>query len=146
FPQSGQACASPVGTPPRGPRYWKLCLHPGNLCGRFSPSAAPGLSLLRHCAAKTRIDRRAVLFMSTSYVSVFSTNWEAEKGNIYDKGGPGFVEGEKANCRLRLNCTTQQSRLVGLSRGRIQFNPTLLDEQKNGDLMWTARYVVRDFI
>ena len=28
----------------------------------------------------------------------------------------------------------------------IQFNPTLLDEKKNGDLMWTARYVVRDFI
>jgi hypothetical protein len=34
----------------------------------------------------------------------------------------------------------------GFDRRRIQFNPTLLDEQKNGDLMWTARYVVRDFI
>ena len=26
--------------------------------------------------------------MATLYVSVFSTNWEAEKGNIYDKGDP----------------------------------------------------------
>jgi len=32
---------------------------------------------------------------------------------------------------------------IGFDCRRNQFNPTLLDEQKNGDLKWTARYVVR---
>ena len=41
FPQSTQACAALAETPPRGPRYRKQCYYPGNLCGRFSLSAAP---------------------------------------------------------------------------------------------------------
>jgi len=60
--------------------------------------------------------------MSTSYVSVFSTNWEAEKGNIYDKG-TRFRRGRKgqlppeielydatvASCRIKSWENTVQS-------------------------------------
>ena len=50
-----------------------------------------------------------------------------------------FSEGD-----TRLNWTDRpQTNFTGLIRWRIQFSPTLLDEQKNGDLMWTTRYVVR---
>jgi hypothetical protein len=62
---------------------------------------------------------------------------------VIDKNSLPLVSAGEGQNQPEIELYEQQSRLVGLSRGRIQFNPTLLDEQKNGDLMWTARHVVR---
>ncbi len=41
FPSIHPSLPALAGTPPRGPRYQKQCLYPGNLCGRFFLAAAP---------------------------------------------------------------------------------------------------------
>jgi hypothetical protein len=48
---------------------------------------------------------------------------EAEKSVIYGSRRPGFIEGEKTNFDVGLNCTTQQANFTELARRRIQFNP-----------------------
>jgi len=42
FPSTHPSSLILAGTLPRRPRYQKLCLHPGNQCGRFSLSTARG--------------------------------------------------------------------------------------------------------
>ena len=43
---------------------------------------------------------------------------------IYGRSETRFVEGERANFAVGLNCTTQRTNLTGFVRWRIQFNCT----------------------
>ena len=65
FPSIHPSLLSSCRNAPRGPRYQKQCLHPGNLCGRFSLSAAPRAETQ---SAKSMAQRvRTVIFFFMSF-------------------------------------------------------------------------------
>jgi hypothetical protein len=85
-----------------------------------------------HRLGRNRIDRlfhasrvflREVTHEERNFRALFITRIEIRESVIYDGKQQGLVEWEGQNQpEIELYCTTQQSRLVGLSRRRIEFN------------------------